>query len=65
MGLLLLENNWDKWMEEFEEDHEGRGVSGDKQKREGAEQQSKTKHTTQGKKKGNRGSWWSDEGKLR
>jgi hypothetical protein len=28
-------------------------------------EQSKTKYTTQGKKKGNRGSGWFDEGKLR
>jgi hypothetical protein len=64
MGLLMLENSWDKWMEDFEKEMNGEITPGDKRKQKGIERH-RTKYTIQGKMKGSKGSGWSEEGKVR
>jgi hypothetical protein len=64
MGLLMLENSWDKWMEDFKKEMNGEITTGDKRKQKGKQRQ-RTKYTIQGKMKGTKGSGWTDEGKVR
>jgi hypothetical protein len=64
MGLLMLENSWDKWMEDFTNEMKGEITTGDKRKQKGREQH-RTKYTIQGKMKGTKGSGWTEEGKVR
>eukprot|EP00978_Attheya_sp_CCMP212_P034655 scaffold146301_cov52-Attheya_sp.AAC.2 len=55
MGLLMLENSWDKWMEDFKKEMNGEITTGDKRKQKGKQRQ-RTKYTIQGKMKGSKGS---------
>ena len=64
MGLLMLENSWDKWMEDFANEMKGEITTGDKQKQKGRDRH-RTKYTIQGKMKGAKGSGWTEEGKVR
>jgi hypothetical protein len=64
MGLLMLENSWDKWMEDFANEMKGEITTGDKRKQKGRERH-RTKYTIQGKMKGTKGSGWTEEGKVR
>eukprot|EP00978_Attheya_sp_CCMP212_P025946 scaffold84441_cov30-Attheya_sp.AAC.1 len=64
MGLLMLENSWDKWMEDFANEMKGEITTGDKRKQKGRDRH-RTKYTIQGKMKGAKGSGWTEEGKVR